>query len=414
MKKYLLLLTLLFTIVLNAGVLYVLNSSSETLSRIDLETGEVDNAFASLGSMPNRFVCTNDHIYVVNSGDNSIQKIDAATGQTLLNIFLETSSNPYDLTICDDYLYVTGGLTNQVYKIDLMTDELVDQIAVGVNPAGLTAMNGKLYVGNTNYMGNYSACSISVIDLDEFIVINTIPTAANPQYLLSDENYLHISCTGNWSDVMGSIQIMELSSYEIIHTISMDGYCFDMTKTTDGIIYVGDAMNSAVYAYDAASWDVIYDPASPFTPGGSVVEANSENLVILGGEWGQNFTVNVYDTSENYIAGYQVGLYGTDMKFQPEATPINDNDIITTTHVSVYPNPFSSQITFSVPDTRSEIMSITIYDIKGRVIKEFISAETPTWDGRNHNGQSMPSGIYFSRLLTADKKIYNTKILKMN
>ena len=398
---------------LNAGVLYVLNSGSETLSRIDLVTSEIDNAFVSLGSMPNRFVCSNDRIYVVNSGDNSIQKIDAATGETITNIFLETSSNPYDLIICEDYLYVTGGLTNQVYKIDLMTDEVIDQVNVGVNPAGLAVMNGKLYVGNTDYMCNYAACSISVIDLADFTVVNTITTAANPQYLLADENYLHISCTGNWVDMMGSIQIMDIVSEEIIHTIPMGGYCGDLTLTSQGIVYIGDAMNIAVYAYDAASWNVIYDPATPFTPGGSVVEANSENLVILGGEWGQNFTVDVYDTNENYITEYQVGLYGTDMKFQPEATPVNDSEIITTLNVTAYPNPFSSQIFFSIPDSRSEITFITIYDIKGRMINEVIPSQNSTWNGMDQNGNPSPNGIYFSKLITSDNRIQTTKLIKM-
>ncbi|MDP8220868.1 MAG: T9SS type A sorting domain-containing protein [Candidatus Stygibacter frigidus] len=411
MRNYVLILLLTISLLLNASVLFVLNSGSETLSRIDLETGSVNNAFAALGYMPNRFVCNTQYIYVANSGDNSVQKIDINTGSTITNIYLGTTVNPYDLALDEDFLYVSGGLSNQVYKIDLADDEVVDQVAVGGNPAGMAIASNKLYVGNTDYMTNYSNCSVSVIDLTTFEVISTIPTAANPQYLLVQGSQVHVSCTGNWVNLMGNIQIISVTTDSIIHTIEMGGQCGDITITPNGTVYVGDAQNAGVYAYNATTWEVLYSPTEPFTPGGSVVEADENNLAIMGGEWGQNFTVNLYDLDENSLADYQVGLYAIDMKFQPMASPVTDNSLLVIPELTAYPNPFCNIVTFKTSDCRSQIESFKIYDIRGRLVNEITN--TGVWDGKDKSGMPVPSGIYFLILKTGENLSTTARLIKM-
>ena len=413
MRNYVLILFLTIGFLLNASVLFVLNSGSETLSRIDLETGEVDNAFAALGYMPNRFVCNTQYIYVANSGDNSVQKIDINTGSTITSIYLGTTVNPYDLIIDEDFLYVSGGLSNQVYKVDLVTNEVVDQVAVGGNPAGLAISGDKLYVGNTDYMTNYANCSVSVIDLADFEVITTIPTATNPQYLLAEGGQIHVSCTGNWINLMGNIQIISVTTDTIIHTIEMGGQCGDLTITPNGTIYVGDAQNVAVYAYDADTWEVMYSSAEPFTPGGSVVEANDTNLAVLGGEWGQNFTVNLYDLDETPLDEYLVGLYAIDMKFQPTVTAANENIIIEVPLINAYPNPFQEYVNFQLNDSRSNILYISIYDIRGRLVRKIASPANPVWDGKDKFNRPVPTGIYLSRIKTSAGYSQLKRVIKL-
>ena len=75
MKNKRLLLTLLslfLMLQLSAAYLYVINSESRTLSRIDTETNEVNNNFAQLGLTANLMDLDADHIWVVCSGDNAI------------------------------------------------------------------------------------------------------------------------------------------------------------------------------------------------------------------------------------------------------------------------------------------------------------------------------------------------------
>lgn len=69
------------------------------------------------------------------------------------------------------------------------------------------------------------------------------------------------------------------------------------------------------------------------------------------------------------------------------------------------PNPFNphTTISFEVPDGGAEI-SLRIYDVSGRLVRTLIDghepsgARTATWDGRNDEGKSMASGIYYYRM----------------
>ncbi|KAA0227168.1 T9SS C-terminal target domain-containing protein [candidate division KSB1 bacterium] len=70
-----------------------------------------------------------------------------------------------------------------------------------------------------------------------------------------------------------------------------------------------------------------------------------------------------------------------------------------------YPNPFnpSTRIRFALP--ARAVVSLTIYDMNGRVVRHLIRQQTyepgwpeVTWDARNDAGAAVGSGIYFYRL----------------
>jgi hypothetical protein len=80
-----------------------------------------------------------------------------------------------------------------------------------------------------------------------------------------------------------------------------------------------------------------------------------------------------------------------------------------------YPNPFnpSTTITFDLPgeaDNRQHV-NLTIYDLRGRRVRELINTDLETgshkihWDGRNDQGESVPSGIYIYRLKAGGETI---------
>ena len=72
-----------------------------------------------------------------------------------------------------------------------------------------------------------------------------------------------------------------------------------------------------------------------------------------------------------------------------------------------YPNPFNSTTMISFYLLKSGMVSLSIIDIKGNTVRELIHEESPSgdfsinWDGMNHEGESVASGIYFY-LLKAD------------
>jgi hypothetical protein len=70
-----------------------------------------------------------------------------------------------------------------------------------------------------------------------------------------------------------------------------------------------------------------------------------------------------------------------------------------------YPNPFNptTTIEFSVP--KEENVTINVYDVHGRFVRSLVNGEGYTqghysvrWDGTNSKGESVASGIYFTRM----------------
>ena len=83
-----------------------------------------------------------------------------------------------------------------------------------------------------------------------------------------------------------------------------------------------------------------------------------------------------------------------------------------------FPNPFnpSTKIRFSIPNRDN--VSLTIYDIHGRLVRTVISnteynagTYDATWDGTNDWGEKVASGIYFSKLIAG--KFTETKKMSL-
>jgi hypothetical protein len=89
------------------------------------------------------------------------------------------------------------------------------------------------------------------------------------------------------------------------------------------------------------------------------------------------------------------------------------------TSISAYPNPFnpSTTISYSVP-TDGDV-SISIYNAKGQLVNTVVSEYKNkghyqvVWQGKDSNGRSVASGLYFSRLLASGKSLsYKMLLMK--
>ncbi|WP_456442622.1 FlgD immunoglobulin-like domain containing protein, partial [Caldithrix abyssi] len=70
-----------------------------------------------------------------------------------------------------------------------------------------------------------------------------------------------------------------------------------------------------------------------------------------------------------------------------------------------YPNPFnpSTMLAFEIP--KAGQVRLVIYDLNGRLVKTVFDGRVAQgrhqiqWDGTNFNGNALPSGVYFARLI---------------
>lgn len=80
------------------------------------------------------------------------------------------------------------------------------------------------------------------------------------------------------------------------------------------------------------------------------------------------------------------------------------------------PNPFNPNTTISFSLSRASFVQLTIYNVTGRKVRTLLSRDqragthTLDWDGRDRNGTSVASGVYFYRLV-ADGVVQTRKMM---
>lgn len=71
------------------------------------------------------------------------------------------------------------------------------------------------------------------------------------------------------------------------------------------------------------------------------------------------------------------------------------------TNFSIYPNPFNSTTVISYSISEKTSLTLNIFDINGKLVNTIFQGDQNTgeyfinWDGKNHNGYTLASGIYF-------------------
>jgi hypothetical protein len=401
MRNVLLLLAALLIAVgvpsgLDGAHIYVVNSVSRTLSKVDTSSGSVNNSFATLGLTPNAICLDADRIYVTCSGDNAVQVLNRSTGAHIRYIPVAPSANPWDVLKVDDHLYVTGLFTNKVYKISLFTNSVVGSLTVGNSPEGLASWNGKLYVANTGgYQNNYAGSSISVIDLQSFSVEASIGVWTNPQYLLAHDGWLHVSCTGNWTSIVGRVDVINLQTLEVEHNIPTGGNPGGLWIAPWGTAYVGDGNDAGTYSYDTQSFTLINGSGSPLMPGAYDAAGNPEMIALLRQNWGSSSILYIRHPDFSAWQQYTLGLLSTDLAVYQEPSA-NDEAVLPGPGSYLYPNPLRLGDALKVKGMDGQATRITIFDLRGRkVLEREIS-------GKNEiimpGGTDLVSGVYYYKL----------------
>ena len=73
-----------------------------------------------------------------------------------------------------------------------------------------------------------------------------------------------------------------------------------------------------------------------------------------------------------------------------------------------YPNPFNPSTTIPFEILNGGFVSLRVYDVLGREIRTLVNGDMPAgtysarWNGESDNGQPVPSGMYFVRMVAGD------------
>jgi hypothetical protein len=83
-------------------------------------------------------------------------------------------------------------------------------------------------------------------------------------------------------------------------------------------------------------------------------------------------------------------------------------DIVATKLYNSHPNPFNPATVISYDLHETQVVTITIYSVDGRVVRKLVDEPKPrghyriTWTGLDDAGRSVPSGMYLYRFTAGD------------
>ncbi len=255
---------------------YVVNSLGETLSRIDLTTGQVRNNIVLLGSdvdcAPNQIIIRDSLAYVVNSLTDEIQIIDLSRESTVGYISLPAGSNPYWMEFYTDrYAYVTLLASDAVAKVDIEKRQFMKQVAVGISPGQIVIHDHKAYIGITglNDQYEYEQGKVAIYDCRGDSLLKSLNVGTNPNTLAVDrQGRIHVCCTGDYSSVFGRIYLLNSNNDTVLDSLYLGGSpgSIDIGPGNVACLAAGGwTAAGQMYSYDAQTLQVFHSAANPQT-----------------------------------------------------------------------------------------------------------------------------------------------------
>lgn len=271
--------------------LYVVNGLAETLSKVDLVSGQVYNHIEGLGVVPNQIVIRDRKAYVVNSISSNIQIISTEYDSTLGYIELGNGRNPWNIAFQDSQTaFVTNFTTGTLSKIDLLNKTVLGEFPIGQSPEGIFCFKGKVYVCNTGFNFTdftYGQGTVAIFDPAGDSILKVLNVGKNPQALKAHSSFeIQVVCTGDYQNVQGAVYIINTLSDSVTDSILIGGTPASLTYSWEDIAYLpagGFGESGFVYTYNFKTKQILRDTANPLLVGTGAVDAkvSRENFAYI-------------------------------------------------------------------------------------------------------------------------------------
>lgn len=188
----------------------------------------------------------------------------------------------------------------------------------------------------------------------------------------------------------------------------------------------------------------------PYTPEESISALKNFYRTYYGNLWGEYGFKDAFNLNQNWFANsyisidqgpiivmienYRSGLLWENFMANPEIQPmldsigfvpdsttsiIDESSVINDFRIiGNYPNPFNPSTTISFMLPQREFIEIAVYNSLGELVykladREFESGENKiSWQGTDHNGKQVSSGIYFYKIKSTEKMLMGKMVLQ--
>ena len=362
---------------------------NQTGSVVTFDSGEDPSTLLTGFTITNGYTNEGGGIYCSNSSPsfNNVTITDNSVGWVGGGIYCGSNSSPslVNVTITDNHAWGGGGIFCYINSSPSLVNVTISGNSADIDGGGIRCQdNSSPSLVNVTISGNTTDSNGGGISCWESSpsLVNCIMWNDSPEeiyfYGSGDPNSITIS----YSDIQGgeagivtnnngTVNWLEGNIDEDPLFVGTGDYPFSLLEDSPCI--------------DAGNPDPIYyDPEDPGNPGYALYPAMGTIINDMGAYGGPNA-----------IGWPPVGL--------------EDNVIIQTSEVFLqqnYPNPFNPTTNINYSLKENSKVSLSIYNIKGQKVKQLVSEQlsagqhSVVWNGKDNNGKSVSSGIYFYKLRT--------------
>jgi len=250
----------LFTLILllpratsaQTGTLIVLNKTDNTAFLIDRATGQV-KATVATGTGPHEVAVSPDGKLAVVSNygsrepGNSMTVIDIPSGKKLKDILLGSYHRPHGLFWLkgNSKLLVTAEAEKSLLVVNVDSGKIENAIRTEQDVSHMVVADGE---GRRAYVANIGSGSISVIDLENDTVINSIRTGAGAEGIALTPDGKELWVTNRSAN---NVSIIDTKKLEVVDTLHSESFPIRVKFTPEGTYaLVSNARSGNVTVFD--------------------------------------------------------------------------------------------------------------------------------------------------------------------
>jgi len=402
-----------FTYILCEGNFNTINASLWQLTGTSELIGPVHWNFADnpLGDVGQNLKVYQEKLFIVMNNSNSLEVMSLSNGATYERTIDLPFAGPRDIAFVNNHAYITCWYLPGILSLDLNTWQIDDTISINGLPDNIIADDGKLYTSiamNTDWSPADKVLALESVS-GEFTPIDTFTVITGPNQLLLYENKLYVLSNyydDAWNTYTGT-SCINLETNQVTkrdHGLSFN-FCDDLALINDkiyrsyngGVAPLTDSLtidiNKIIGNY-ACIYSIAFD---------------GKNIFIGLSDYSAPDQVVILDTLGNEINTLNVGVCPGSFAFyqQPNAEIFTDgNNAILSDFLLMpnYPNPFNSNTIIPFYLKNTNLVQLTIYNLKGELITKltddyFTSGyHSVTWNGCDQYGRLSPAGVYFAEI----------------
>jgi YVTN family beta-propeller protein len=329
------------TIIVIAVVIAALTASSSTFLPANYLSSEISASGSVRGLTADSLAGV---LYIENKDSNSISVVDLATNTIVRNFTLDET--PYNIKLSEDQLtlYITSADRDSatILALNTTSNELMNKISTGVSVQDIAIFNNTLYVGdvmgggvlvmNTNgtlideidmgftpqymevrpdgqvlYVTRLGGGPISVVDLEQNAVIKEIYSGSMPRHLSFTNDGARLFVVNAESD---TLSVIDTHKQEVIKTISVgDNPQYVALDPDETLAYVTNMDSNTVSIVDAQVIEVVNEIPVGDGPYGIAFSADGGDLSYVSNTRGNDLSI-INTRSSNISATVSSGGAG--------------------------------------------------------------------------------------------------------